>query len=333
MIKNQILCFGLSRIEMQTLYIRFPFLYQFYQVQSVDFDDTEKIKKMVSESLCLFINPKKLSVFQLNSLLYEHEYASLHTHAAILLFTAAFTREQQHKMNLESFHRVDLKARFDKTLRDAVEFVRKTSMPCWGGMKQMEANMFNDGWYLIDITTTGIDPVSDEVIAITVAFMGQYELRETETVYIRPSRLLTQEDEAITGITNEMLKNAMSREEAVSYLESLPHPAPFIIRTEKYDYPALKALYRFCGKKFDRPYIAIDGLTAITFGYKLIRRSGELVKAVSDKILPYVREDEKYIAELYVLTLAVFENLKNRYDVRSPGQFHKLYFSKICCCD
>ena len=48
MIKNQILCLGLSRVELQTLYIRFPIL---YQVQSEDFDDIQKIKMMVG--ICL----------------------------------------------------------------------------------------------------------------------------------------------------------------------------------------------------------------------------------------------------------------------------------------
>lgn len=38
MIKNQILCLGLSCVELQTLYIRFPILYQFYQVQTHNTD-------------------------------------------------------------------------------------------------------------------------------------------------------------------------------------------------------------------------------------------------------------------------------------------------------
>lgn len=333
MIKNQILCLGLTRVELQTLYVRFPILYQFYQLDSEDFDDPRKVQAMVSESLCLFINPKKLDGLQLRDLLQEHEYATTHTHAAILLFTAAFTKEQRYEVDTETLHRVDLKARFDKTLRDTVEFIRKAAMPCWDGLKRMEANMFNDGWYLLDLTSTGLDPTSDEVISITIAFMGQYELREKETIYIKPSRPLTEEDEAITGITNEMLENGMSKAEVVSYLENLPHPAPFIIETEKYDYPALKALYHYCGKKFDHPYIAIDGLAAIAFGYKLLRRNSDLVNAVSDKIKLYIPEGERYIAELYALTVAVFENLRDRYDVRCPGQFKSLYFGEIHCCD
>ena len=333
MIKNQIIYLGLSRVELQTLYARFPLTYQFYQVQSEDFDDLHKIKMMVTESLCLFINPKKLSGLQMRDLLREHEYAAAHTHTAILLFTSAFTKEQRFEVDTEHLHRVDLKARFDKTLRDTVEFVRKSSMPCWDGLKRMEANMFNDGWYLLDITPTGIDPLSDEVIAITIAFMGQYELREKETLYIKPSRPLTEEDEAVTGITNEMLENGISKEDAVSYLETLPHSAPFIIKTEKYDYPALKALYHFCGKKFDHPYIAIDGLSAIVFGYKLLRRSSDLANEVSDLLHLYIPEDERYIAEMYTLTVAVFENLRNRYNVRCPGHFKSLYFGEIHCCD
>lgn len=329
MIKNQILCFGLSRVEMQTLYVRFPILYQFYQLESEDFDDTAKLGAMVSESLCLFINPKKLSEFQLKELIYEHEYASCNTHAAILLFTAPFTREQRRDVDTKHLHMVNLKARFDKTLRDAVEFIRKASAPCWGGLKRMEGNMFNDGWYLLDLTTTGIDPTSSEVISITVAYMGCYELREKETIYIKPSQPLTEEDEAITGITNEMLEGGISRDEAILYLERLPHPAPFILETEKYDYPALKALYHFCGKKFEHPYVAIDGLSAITFGHKMLRRRSDLVNFLSDKMQREVPDEDKYITELYALTLAVFDSLINRYDVRCPGDFKSLYFGEI----
>ena len=56
MIKNQILCLGLSRVELQTLYVRFPILYQFYQVQSEDFDDIQKInaKGVFYEMSCFF---------------------------------------------------------------------------------------------------------------------------------------------------------------------------------------------------------------------------------------------------------------------------------------
>ena len=330
MIKNQILCLGLSRVELQTLYTRFPLLYEFYQAQSEDFDDSQKIKTMVSESLCLFINPKRLNEWQLQNLLHEHEHAAGHTHAAILLFTAAFTREQKYTVDTATLHRVDLKARFDKTLRNTVEIVRKATMPCWDGLKRMGANGFNDGWYLIDLTSTGLDPTGDEVIAISVAYMANYTIYEKETLYIKPSSPLTEEAKAITGITNEMLENGISKEDAIAYLETLPHSAPFILETEKYDYPFLKALYHFCGKKFDRPYVAIDGLASIAFGYKLLRRTSDLVDAVSDRLRSYyVPEEERCIAELYALSLAVFENLRNRYDVQCPGHFHSLYFGKI----
>ena len=333
MIKNQILCLGLSRVEMQTLYVRFPLHYQLYQLQTEDFDDCNKIQTMVSESLCLFINPKKLTECQLCDLIAEHELSTKYTHAAILLFTAPFTREQKYTIEGKKLHRVDLKARFDKTLRDTVEFIRKATTPCWDGLKRMKANCFNDGWYLIDLTSTGLDPTEDELIKISVAYMANYTIREQETLYIKPSHRLSKETEAITGITNEMLKNGISKQEALEYLEALPHPAPFIIESEKFEYPFLKALYNFAGKKFDHPYVAIDGLSAIVFGHKLIRRTRNLVNTVSNKMQCYIPEEEHYLAELYALTLAVFENLRDRYDVCFPGQFHSLYFGEIHYCN
>ena len=38
-----------------------------------------------------------------------------------------------------------------------------------------------------------------------------------------------------------------------------------------------------------------------------------------------------YLARLYDLTLAVFENLQERYGVQSAGDFDLLYFGEIEC--
>ena len=335
MIKNQILYLGLTRVELQTLYVRFPVLYQFRQVQSEDFYDIQEIRAMIRESVCLFINPKKLDYMQLKMLLLEHEHSARESHVAILLFTSAFTREQKYEVETSptQIPRVDLKARFDKTLCNTVEFVRKATLPCWNNLKKMEANMFNDGWYLINLTSTGLNPASSEVISVSIAYMANYELKNQTTIYIKPSQPLTEEEEAITSITNEMLSDGISKEEAVFYLEHLKYNAPFIVKTEKYDYPALKALHHFCGKKFDHPYIAIDGLAAVVFGYKLIRRISTLANAVSDKKPQDIPEKERDIFEFYALTCAVFKNLKERYDVRCPGHFKSLYLGEIHCCD
>lgn len=114
--------------------------------------------------------------------------------------------------------------------------------------------------------TSGIDPLEDDVISLTVSYMANYKILSSDTIYIRKSHPVSKKIEEITGITNEMPENGVTKEQAVNFLNHLPHPAPII--TEQYDFfvPFLKVLYHTCNQKFDLPNISIDCLAAIVFG-------------------------------------------------------------------
>lgn len=43
--------------------------------------------------------------------------------------------------------------------------------------------MLNDGWYLLDMETTGADPLEHDVISLSVSFMADYKIISTETLY------------------------------------------------------------------------------------------------------------------------------------------------------
>ncbi|MBQ1249431.1 MAG: hypothetical protein IIX92_05265, partial [Selenomonadales bacterium] len=55
----------------------------------------EAIEKIVSKSWVSFINPRKLSVEELERIIEAHRYAKHHSHASRLMFTERFTRAQQ----------------------------------------------------------------------------------------------------------------------------------------------------------------------------------------------------------------------------------------------
>ena len=68
---------------------------------------------------------------------------------------------------------------------------------------------------------------------ILVSYMANYKILFSDTIYIRQSNPVSQKIEKITGITNEMLENGVTKEQAVGFLNHLPYPAPII--TEQYD--------------------------------------------------------------------------------------------------
>ena len=244
MIGFDVLCLGLTRLQFHTLRCHFPCGFSFYDVSSDNLSNDEDIELFVSKAWCAFINPKKLQPGQLSDIIKAHKYATEHTHAAILLFTEAFTKEQKETVNTKSLFRVDLRAGLDRPLRDAIQIIRKASMPCWDGMARMRSNMLNDGWYLIDMETTGIDPLEDEVISLTVSFMADYKILTSETLYIKPSSPVTERIEELTGITNEQLECGITKEEAVKYLRTLPSPSPFIL--ERFSYLASAGINSIC---------------------------------------------------------------------------------------
>ena len=331
MIENNIIMIGLSRVQQQTLFCQFPLSFFFYSVSVDDIVDEQDIVKIITQSGCVFINPRALKPGMLRLFVDVQKDAAYSSHAAIMLFTDSFTKEQKYSVNLKELRRVDLRARLDRTLRTTIKMLRNATMPCWEGMKRMEGNMFNDGWYLIDIETSGLDPLESDVIALKIFYMANYVLRPVDTIYIKPQKPIEDEIAEITGITNEMLENGITKEEAVEYLNNLHYKAPLLL--ERYDFfvPFLKALYHSCGQKFDMPYVTLDGLAAIVFGHLLWKKPMDIPQQIEDRRIERVPVEDPYMAQLCDLTLAIFENLQDRYAVRAAGDFHKLYYAMIEC--
>ena len=161
--------------------------------------------------------------------------------------------------------------------------------------------------------------------------MADYEILTSETLYIKPSCPISERIEELTGITNEQLERGITKEEAVKYLMELPSHSPFIFERFSYFVPFLQALFCKCGEKFNAPYITVDGLAAITRGYTLARRIEKMVDSIESRKYERTPVDNQYIAKLYDVTLAVFEDLQERYNVRAAGDFHSLYYGKIEC--
>lgn len=330
MIDDVVLYLGLTRTQLQILKCGFPFGFTFHSISRDDISAPKDIELIVSGAWCVFLNPKQLTTVHLRQILDAHAYATRHTHAAILLFTEPFTADQEKSVNTKELHRVNLRSGINLNLHNVIKIVSKGRTPCWDGMARMRSNMFNDGWYLLDMETSGTDPLEDDVISLTVSYMANYKLLSSETIYIRQSNPVSEEIEKITGITNEMLENGVTKEHAVDFLNHLPYPAPII--TEQYDYflPFLRALYHACDQKFDLPNISIDCLAAIVFGYTVFRKPFDVLPVI-ERTCERAFLGDPYTMKLYDLVCAVFENLRDRYDVRSPGDFHKLYKASIEC--
>lgn len=328
---NDIYCIGLTRTELQTLRVLLPATFPIL-IAEPDALDEEMIVHITNQARCIVLNTKRLTAAQLEDVLRaQDELLTSERPVPIILFSTNMTREQHREIRMPEYpiSVVDLHKRIDRSRALAVKLLRESSLPCWQDRYAMRSNMFNDAWYLVDIETTGTDVWKDRIIAIRYAQMANYEVRGETTLYIRQPEPLPEHIIELTGITDSMLVRGISLEEAVGELDALPcKDTPFVFMSEDFTAGFLNAAFLRCGKTFDRPYLAIDKLANIPFGYLMQRRARNIPPLVAPELTESAYLDPELQA-LYALTKCTFEALLARYDVLCPGQFDKLYAADI----
>ena len=329
---NDIFCVGLTRTELQTLSVLLPITFRIIPVSSEALDHAAVVR-VIDQARCIILNPKRLSVDLLDDFLRRQDYQRWNNAPVpIILFSDTMTKEQRHEVFMPEYPilSVDLHERFDRNRNLAVKLLRESTLPCWQNREAMRSNMFNDAWYLLDIETTGLDRWKDRIIAIRIARMANYEINwERQTIYIRQPEPLPEGVAEITGITNAKLAGGVSLEEALEELDGLPcKDTPFLFTNEDFATGFLNTEYLRCGKTFDRPYVAIDKLANIPFGYLMQRKAWNIPALVGFKTLRKQPLDEE-LQKLFALTACTFEALQTRCDVRCPGEFEKLYAAEL----
>ena len=323
--RPKIVYLGLSRLHLQTLRCHFPIIYEFCRISKDSLDVEKNIKQLVSTDGCVFINPQKISAQQLNNILVLHEYATKNSHATVLCFTKDFTDEQKKAVDTKKCCTVSLSKGRDKKLSQVVRMMNKAHTPCCDDFATYAGNMFNDGWYIVDFETTGLDPLTDEIILFSISYMANYEIEFAKTFYIKQQQKIPKEVEELTGITNEMLENGITKEELIAYLKALPAPAPWLLYSSSYYVPFLKALFISCREHFEIPFMIIDEISAVVFCHILWKSPYDVIPYLEPQYCNHPEVPQPYLNKLYILTLALFDNLQNRYGIRSLGDLDKLY--------
>lgn len=328
---NDVFCIGLTRTELQTLRVLLPTTFPVLTTEP-DALDEAMIEHIAEQARCVVLNPKRLTAAQLEEFLYaQRRLLENERPVPILLFSVNMTRQQHYEIRMPEYPIlvIDLHKRIDRNRKLAVKLLRESSLPCWQGRYTMRGNMLNDGWWLIDIETTGLDVWKDRILAIRYTQMADYKVRGETTLYIRQPEPLPEGISELTGITDDMLARGISLEEAVSELETLPcADTPFVFAGEDFTAGFLNAAFLRCGKTFDRPYLAIDKLANIPFGYLMQRRARNIPSLIAPELTENACFDTE-LQSLYALTKCTFEALLARYDVHCPGQFDKLYAADI----
>ena len=312
---------GLSREEIHTLEILLSPSDYVIARYNQDALDGEAITRIYYEAFCIVMNPKKIFIRHLDQLMKTHleNIKNNCGHIPMLLMTEKLNKYGQICSGIVNLH-----ARIDETRQKAVEILNCVTVPFWQRLKQMESNLFNDGWYFVDIETTGDSPLKDDISKIKIAYMGNFKIQGEKEICIIPGSFISANTAKTTIIGSFLHESKYDLSDALNELVNRSHPAPLILRDEAYISSFLTAAFHMCGMTFDIPYVSLEGLAAIVFGYGLSLKPSEILRIVGHRKNPRTFMTEPGLYEMYDLTLSLFERLQDCYGIRAPGDFPRL---------
>ncbi len=95
--------------------------------------------------------------------------------------------------------------------------------------------MFEDSFVIVDLETTGLSAQNAEIIEIGAIKVVDNKVVDTMDVFVRPSRPLPWFTTNLTGITNEMVEEGLSCEEALRVFDEFSGDLRLMAHNAKFD--------------------------------------------------------------------------------------------------
>lgn len=175
---------------------------------------------------------------------------------------------------------------------------------------------WRDRWWLLDVETSGLDRQEDDIIALRLACMEDYQIKQERELLIRPRHPLRPWAEGLTGISNQTLERALPLEEALRKLEALD--SPFLFLDRDFTLPFLRNAYSRCGQEFSKPCLLLDRLAALLLGCSPRQKTDQFLRKFSPPNgLCGASPQNPDLKKLYALSLAVFHVLEETYRIQN----------------
>lgn len=118
---------------------------------------------------------------------------------------------------------------------------------------------------VIDIETTGGSPVNDKITEIAIYIHDGYEVIEEYSTLINPERLIPPFITNLTGITNEMVKDAPKFYEVARKIIEMTDRKKFVAHNASFDYNFIKNEFKNLGYDYNR-----DKICTVQWSRKLL---------------------------------------------------------------
>lgn len=110
-------------------------------------------------------------------------------------------------------------------------------------------------WALVDIETTGLHVTYDEIIEIAVTIFTHESIERKWHSLVKPRRGIPDAISALTGITNEMVKDAPSFGDIAEQLLELLHERVFVAHNARFDFGFIKNAFKKVGLSYQAPVL------------------------------------------------------------------------------
>lgn len=116
--------------------------------------------------------------------------------------------------------------------------------------------MFEKDFVIVDLETTGLSPVKNEIIEIGAIKVENGQVVDTMDIFVKPKTPVSYFITNLTGITNEMLKSGYDIEEGMKKFIEFSGNSTLIAHNAKFDISFLKNnMYNCFNKDLENKYL------------------------------------------------------------------------------
>jgi DNA polymerase-3 subunit alpha (Gram-positive type) len=123
----------------------------------------------------------------------------------------------------------------------------------------MRGNNMIDNYVIVDLETTGLNPADDKIIEIGAIKIRADREPEVYNVFVNPGIPIGRKIQEITGITDDMVRDAAAIEEIIGDFAAFTEDLPLLGHNLRFDYGFLKTAAAANRIKFDKQ--GVDTLT------------------------------------------------------------------------
>ena len=136
-------------------------------------------------------------------------------------------------------------------------FVNDTNLPIFGNKLQS----FDDEFCVFDLETTGLSRINDKITEIGAVIVKNGEIVQTYNSLVNPEMKLSEENSALTGITDEMLENQRTIDEVLPEFMNFVGDRVLVAHNASFDTGFIRRDCRKLGIEFKNTYLDTLGLS------------------------------------------------------------------------